>query len=62
MHVWLAQAVAAPQVPVALHVSVLLPTHCFEAGEHVTQALPRQAGVVPEHVTCVTQVPVVLQD
>ncbi len=62
MQVWLVHAAGAPHDPAALHVSVLLPEHCFVPGEHATQVLFRQAGVVPEQVACVCHVPLVLHD
>src|SRR5262245_6453976 len=57
MHVWLVQATGAPQVPAATQVCTPLPEHCVEPGEHATQALFKHAGVEPEHVDCVCQLP-----
>ena len=62
MHVWLVQAAGVPQLPVAPHSCVELPTHCFDPGEHSTHVLFRHAGVLPAHVVWVCQLPVASQD
>ena len=57
-HVWFTHATAAPQVPLALQVSSPLPTHCVEPGVHARHSLFQHAGVAPEHVAWVCQLPV----
>ena len=58
MHVLFVHATGGPQLPPAPHVSTALPAHWVVVGEHATQVLLRHAGVAPEHVACVCQVPV----
>jgi hypothetical protein len=57
LHVWSTHATPEPQAPASLHVSRLLLVHWVELGEHVTHVPLRHAGVVPEHVVCVCQLP-----
>src|SRR6185437_7545857 len=62
MHVWFVQAAGEPHVPVALQVCTPLPRHWVAPGVHATHMLLKHAGVEPEHVTCVAQLPVASHD
>jgi hypothetical protein len=57
VQVWLVHAAGLPHDPASLQVSTPLPEHVVAGGEHATQALFKQAGVAPEHVVSVCQVP-----
>ena len=62
MHVSFVHAAGAPQLPLPLQVCTPFPRHCVAPGEQATHALFKHAGVDPEQVVCVCQVPVAVHD